>query len=88
MSMKPMFDLDALPEKPDTPAKRWYISVLHKNVEFVLVATHSDGTMDWRKAGTFKHQPHLYRTIAGAQRQAAEYVKPETAVTIKEWKGW
>lgn len=88
--MKTLFDLGALPEKPEPKpdTRRWYITVKYNGKEYALVATHSDGSLEWSVVGTFRHQPHLYRTYNGAKRQGYEYVKPGVEVIVKEWTGW
>ncbi len=86
--MNTLFNLDDLPVKSEPEARRWYISVLHQGKEFVLCATHNNGANDWKEVGTFKHQPLLYKTSAGARRMGHEYTKAGTSVMVKEWKGW
>lgn len=89
MNQQSLFNLDAIPEAaPVKPSQkpRWYISGTRSNgTEMVLVATHGDGSSDWREVGTFKHAPHLYKTYAGAKRMAREYA---SGAVVKEWKGW
>lgn len=89
MTQFTLFDLDEIPiVEPPKQTRRWYISVLHKGKEFVLVATHSNGGAEWKEVGSFRHQPLLYKTSAGARRMAHSYVRENTSVMVKEWKGW
>jgi hypothetical protein len=96
MAQNTLFDLDEIPmltpEQKAADNRRWYITkpAWDGNGEVVLTATHID-ELEWKRAGSFKHQPHLYKTWGGAYRQGHYYCGSKDGVdnfTVREWKGW
>lgn len=90
MTQFSLFDLDAIPivEPGSTPEdrRRWYVTIARDGKEYALVDMHANGGTVWSEVGTFKHQPHLYRTYAGAKRQGISYLGWD--IVVKEWQGW
>lgn len=90
MSQFTLFDLDAIPIVEPVPAPvnktRWYVCYVKDDGEYALTDSNSNHST-WSKIGTFKHQPYLFKTYAGAKRRGIDTYGWDSCV-VKEWKGW
>lgn len=72
--MDTLFDLNALPEKVESPKAttniRWAVYRERDGILYVLYQTHTD-EVTWMRSD-IKRKPHLYRTERGAWKAAKE----------------